>query len=79
VHAEAAAVRFIDAVDETIDIIAEFPDLGSTWESSRSRREGMRWRLVRGFENYLVLYHRDGDRVYIRHVLDGRRNLEELL
>ncbi|MBI1831100.1 type II toxin-antitoxin system RelE/ParE family toxin [Candidatus Sumerlaeota bacterium] len=78
VHAEAAAVRFIDAVDETIDFIADFPDLGSSWESSRPRREGMRWRLVKGFENYLILYRRNQDRVYVMRVVDGRRNFDEL-
>jgi len=77
VHAEAAAVRFSDAVDETIDFIADFPDLGSPWESSKPRREGMRWRLVKGFENYLVLYRRDEDRLYVTRVVDGRRNLED--
>jgi plasmid stabilization system protein ParE len=79
VQAQGAAVRLIDAVDETIDGIAEFPDLGSPWESSRPRPESVRWRLVKGFENYLVLYHRDGERIYVRHVVDGRRNLEGLV
>lgn len=79
VHAEAAALRFIDAVDETIDFIGDFPDLGNRWESTRSQRENLRWRLVKGFENYLILYHREESRVYVVHVIDGRRNLEELL
>ena len=78
-HAEPAALRFVDAVDETIDAIADFPDPGSSWESSRPKREAMRWRLVKGFENYLVLYRRDEDRVYVTRIVDGRRNLEELL
>ena len=78
-RAESHAVRFIDAVDETIDFIEEFPDLGSPWESSRPQRAGMRWRLVAGFENYLILYRRDRDRVFVTRVVDGRRNLEQLL
>ena len=79
VHAEATALRFIDAVDETIDSIASFPDLGGPWESSNPRHQGMRMRLVSGFENYIVLYRRDEERVYMMRVVDGRRNLEELL
>lgn len=78
-HAEARAVRFIDAVDETIDFIEEFPDLGHPWESKRSRREGLRMRLVMGFENHIILYRRDEESVYILRVMDARRNLEALL
>jgi plasmid stabilization system protein ParE len=79
VHAETAAVRFMDAVDATIDFIEEFPDLGSPWESVRPGREGMRWRLVMGFDNYLILYRRDGDSTYVLRIVDGRRDLERLL
>ena len=79
VQAEATALRFMDAVDATIDFIKEFPDLGSPWESPQVQHHGVRWRLVKGFENYLILYHRVDERVYIRHVVDGRRNLENLL
>ena len=79
VHAESVALRFMDAVDDTIDFIADFPDLGSAWESSKPRRQGLRWRLVKGFENYLVLYRRDEERVFITRVVDGRRNLEMIL
>lgn len=78
-QAEARAVRFIDAVDETIDFVEEFPDLGHPWESKRSRPEGLRVRLVMGFENYIIVYRRDEETVYIMRVVGARRNLEELL
>jgi plasmid stabilization system protein ParE len=77
--AESRAVRFVDAVDETIDFIEEFPDLGRPWESKRSNRDNLRVRLVLGFENYIVLYRRIAQTVYIMRVVDARRNLEELL
>ena len=79
VHAEAAAVRFLDAADATIGSIEEFLDLGARWESSRPRRAGLRFRLVQGFENYLILYRRDGDHLYVIRVVDGRRDLENLI
>ena len=78
-QAEARAARFIDAVDETIDFVEEFPDLGHPWQSKRSRREGLRMRLVMGFENYIILYRRDNETVHILRVVDARRNLEYLL
>ncbi len=78
-QSETRAVRFSDAVDETIDSIEELPDLGSPWESDKPRHQGWRFRLVKGLENYVVLYHRDDQRIYVTRVVDGRRNLEALL
>ena len=79
VHAEAAAVRFIDAVDETIDSIAEFPDVGSRWESERPRHADLRFRHVKGFEKYLLLYRHDELRAYVTRVVHASQDIEELL
>src|SRR2546422_504494 len=79
VHAQDVALRLLDALDETIDFIEEFPDLGSPWESSKPRRPGLRFRLIKGFENYMVLYRRDDDRVLILRVLHCSQDIEELL
>jgi plasmid stabilization system protein ParE len=79
VHAEDAALRFLAALDETIEFIREFPDLGSPWESSKPRHAGLRFQFVKGFETYLVLYRRDDQRAFILRVLYSGRNLEELL
>jgi plasmid stabilization system protein ParE len=78
-HAEDVALRFLDALDETIDFIADFPDLGSPWESSRPRHAGLRFRLVKGFENHLVLYHRDDQHVNVLRVVHGSQDIEQLL
>jgi len=76
VKEESAALRFIDALDGTIDSIGEHPDLGSPWESSRPRREALRFRLVKGFENHLVVYCRRDQHVYLLRVLHGSQNLD---
>ena len=78
-HAEDAALRFLDALDETIHFIEEFPDLGSPWESSRPRRAGLRFRLVKGFENHVVLYRRDDPHVYLLRVVHSSQNIDDLL
>lgn len=52
-HAEDVALRFLNALDETTGFIEEFPDLGSPWESTRPRHAGLRFRLVKGFENHV--------------------------
>jgi plasmid stabilization system protein ParE len=79
VHAEAAASDFIDAVDETIDLIEEFPDLGSCWESARPKRAGWRFQLVKGFDKYLLLYRRGEQRVTVTHVLRSSQHIDDLL
>ena len=79
VLAEDVALRFLDALDASVQFIMDFPDLGSPWESSRPRQSGIRYRLVTGFQNYVILYRRDGDTVHLLRVLHGSQNIKELL
>ncbi len=79
VHAEDVAFRFLDALDKMIDSIEEFPDLGSPWESSKPRRGGLRFRLVKGFENHVLLYRRDDQHIDILRLVHGSQDIEELL
>jgi toxin ParE1/3/4 len=79
VHVEDTALRFLDALDETIQFINDFPDLGNPWESDNPRHAGLRFRLVMRFENHVVLYRRDGEQVVVLRVLHGSRNIDKLL
>jgi toxin ParE1/3/4 len=79
VNAEDVALRFLDALDETIAFIAEFPDLGSPWESENPKLAGLRYRLVKGFENYLVVYRRYDQHVLITRIFHASQNIEEQL
>jgi plasmid stabilization system protein ParE len=79
VHAEDAALRFLQALDETIVFIAEFPDLGSPWESPNPRHADLRYFLVRGFENYVVVCRRYEQHVLIVRIFHASQNIEELL
>lgn len=77
--AEARASRLLEAVQKTIESIEEFPDLGERWTSTRSRREGLRVRMVIDFEIYIILYRREPQKVTILRVVDARRDLDNLL
>jgi plasmid stabilization system protein ParE len=79
VRAEDVALRFLDALDATIDFIEEFPDLGSSWESSKPRHSGLRFRLVKGFDKHVVLYRRDAEYVHVLRVIHASQDIESLL
>jgi plasmid stabilization system protein ParE len=79
VHAEAAALRFLQALDETIAFIAEFPDAGNPWESTNPRHAGLRYRLVKGFERYLVVYRHYEQHVLIVRIFHASQDIETQL
>lgn len=72
-----AAYRFLDMVEETFDLLARHPRIGS-------RRldymvAGLRAFPVRDFQSYVVLYFVSGGRVQIVRVVHASRDLEALL
>lgn len=73
------ARRFLVALDDTIKFIAEFPDLGNPWEWSDKRNSNVRFRLVKRFKKYLVLYRRLEDHVVILRVFHGSQDIESEL
>lgn len=74
-----AGVRFLDAFDRTLDMIGDFPDLGSVWEFQQRRLRKIRYWAVRGFENTLVVYQNTATGPLVLRVVDARQNLDEIL
>jgi len=74
-----AGLRFFDAVEETIGRLAEMPTLAGVWESSEPELAGLRVWPVRGFANYLIFFKPISDGIQVFSVVDGRRDLEQLL
>src|SRR5690606_24412897 len=72
-----AALRFIQAFDETTDLLAQNPDIGIRWPGKR--HEGIRYRSIRGFEVYLIFYRSSSDTLTVAHVLHGHRDLPRIL
>src|SRR5437899_2208229 len=79
VGAEDVALRFLDALDATIEFIEEFPDLGSHWESTKPKHSGLRFRFVKGFGNHVVLYRRHGEHVDVLRMVHASQDIERLL
>ncbi len=75
----ATAVKFARPVTKTLDFLAMFPEMGPAWESSQTRLQGMRFQNVHGFRNYLIFYRMTEPGLYVERIVDGRRNLEDIL
>ena len=75
----SAAVRFLDAVEWTVQRLLAAPGSAALFESDNLELEGLRVTLVKGFKNHLLFYRARGDSICIEHVLHGARNLDALL
>ena len=75
----ASAERFARRVLETLDLLADHPNIGAR-SSTRSRllRDLRRW-PVRGFENHLIFYFARTDHLDIVRILHGAVDLNRVL
>jgi toxin ParE1/3/4 len=74
----ASAIRFLDAAEETFDLLAQSPELGGRYEVSNSQLASLRVWRVKGFEKLLVFYQRIARGVEIIRVVHGARDLPAL-
>jgi toxin ParE1/3/4 len=73
-----AALRFLDAIDDTCRFLAANPQSGQPCEFRSSRAEGIRAWPVHQFRNYVVYFRATEHGVEIQRVLHGPRRLESL-
>jgi len=76
---EQVAARFVEAFEETLKFIADFPELGSPWESDERRLKNVRAKPIHEFEKYLVFYRVIQNTAYILRILHGHQDIENLL
>lgn len=70
------ARRFMGAVEDLMSEIASIPDLGAPLEMKR--RTLARYRIVRGFPNYLIVYQRIETGILILRLVHGMRELNAI-
>ena len=75
----ATALKFARAVTRTLDLLAAFPEIGTPWESKAARLQGMRFQNVHSFRNYLIFYRMTDPGLYVERIVDGRRDVEQIL
>ena len=76
-HNPRAGYRFLEMVEETFEVLARHPRIGSP--RFHHIVSGLRAFPVGSFESYIVLYFVAAGRVQVVRVLHGARDLEELL
>ena len=73
--APEAALRFLDAVEATLRLLAENPELGPAREFERSELAGLRFFPVKGFDKHLIFYRLVPHGIEVLRVLHGARDL----
>jgi toxin ParE1/3/4 len=77
--APKAALRFLDAVETTLRLLAENPELGPARDFGRRELAGLRFFPVKGFEKHLVFYRPLEHGIEVLRVLHGARDLGSIL
>jgi toxin ParE1/3/4 len=75
----ATAIKFGKAVMKTLNFLARFPEIGSPWESSKGRLEGVRFQNVRGFRKHLIFYRLTEVGLHVMRVFHAGQNIEKQL
>lgn len=73
----AAAARFLDHVDQTVCRLTSLPLLGRV-VSELERHQVLRYREV-VLSRWRLIYRVEPDRIWVLAVIDGRRNVEDIL
>lgn len=70
-----AAVRFLDALEETLRVLSANPEIGSARIFERDELAGLRALPVKGFSKHLVFYRPIEHGIEVLRVLHGARDL----
>jgi len=74
-----AALRFLDAVQKSFDLIGEQPGIGSRRYAHLPMLEGLRMWVVSDFEKHLVFYIERPSYIDVLRVLHGSRDIPAAL
>jgi len=75
---EAAADRFYDAVEKTVQQLLRSPTLGECCRFRNPAVKGMRVWQVTGFPNHLIFYRPNGEQLEILRILHAARDYAKM-
>jgi toxin ParE1/3/4 len=73
------ADRFIQAVQDSFEELARFPELGSPGKVHRGKYQGVRLWAVRGFPKYLIAYRPSSDGIVVERVFHAAQDYRRVL
>jgi len=73
-----AALRFLDAIESTVELLCQFPEAGGMAPTTRPETKGLRVKLVAGFSNYMILYFVTNETIDIVRVVRGGQELDQI-
>jgi toxin ParE1/3/4 len=74
-----AALRFLDAFDQTVARLVSTPGLGFPYESSHPRLQVVRILPITGFKKYGIFYRPMKNRIEVLRVLHCARDIDAAL
>jgi len=73
-----AAIRFLDAFDASLSLLARSPGIGGVCRFENPLLAGIRVWSVDGFKNYLLFYRVLADEIEVVRVIHGSRDLNSV-
>jgi toxin ParE1/3/4 len=73
------ALRFFDAVRQTLARLAQMSGMGRLYPVNNSRLEGLRKWSVKGFDRYLIFYLSFDEDIKIVRILHATRDIKAIL
>jgi toxin ParE1/3/4 len=73
------ALRFRDAVRNTIDSLREHPLVGARYRSRKPELQSLRSWPVAGFEAIRIYYLAESDAIHVVRILHGKRDVKRIL
>ena len=69
---EEAANRVYEAAEETFELLAHSPGIGTPYHPRRTRLKGVRFFPINNFHNYLIYYRKQPKGIEIIRVLHSK-------
>lgn len=73
-----AASRFLKAMEETLEILADAPEIGSPRQFKKPQLIGVRMWPIKSFPNYLIFYLQREEHLQVLRILHGAQDIERI-
>src|SRR5437667_4858213 len=74
------ALRFVKVADESAQLLAEMPHVGTPFETDLPHLQGIRgYPMPKHYRNYVIFYRAFDDRIELLTMLHGARDLPSVL